>query len=160
MKRARGTLLSKLAFFLLTIAISASSCENSKNDVIPDVYVNFSLNINDPQFLDLNGIGGTVTVNASTNNLGSSAAGYDGNGIIIHSGPDAYYAYDRTCPHDYEVNGLSVRININGIYAECPKCGTTYALPAGGTPASGIGRYPLKNYRTSFDGRYIFVTNN
>ena len=151
----------KIGFFIIPVlCIILNSCENSKNDVIPDVYVNFTISLTDPEFVDLNAIGGSVGVDASTNNLGYAAAGYDGNGIIVHSGPDVYYAYDRTCPHDYAVNGLSVKINIDGIYAICPKCSTNYALPAGGTPASGVGRYPLKNYKTSFDGRFITVWNN
>ena len=160
MKSSRETSIPKIVYFLLAIAISESSCENNKNDVIPDVYVNFSLNINDPQFLDLNGIGGSVTVDASTNNFGTPAAGYDGNGIIVHCGPDAYYAYDRTCPHDFTENAKSVKVNIDFMLAVCPVCSTKYALSAGGTPAEGVGRYPLKNYKTSFDGRYVSVWNN
>jgi nitrite reductase/ring-hydroxylating ferredoxin subunit len=154
---------SKIRFFLITVAIGVilSSC-NKKNDVIPDTYVNFTLDLNDPEFVNLTAMGGSVTVDSHTNNWGSGAAGFNGNGIIIYSGIDEFYAYDRTCPHDYSVNGLSIRVNIDSnssLYAICPKCGTTYALSAGGTPSSGIGRYPLKNYRTRFEGRYVTVWN-
>jgi nitrite reductase/ring-hydroxylating ferredoxin subunit len=151
---------TKISFFLFTmaLAISMSSCSKGKNDVIPDVYVNFTLDINDPEFINLTTIG-SDTVDAKTNNWGSGAAGFDGNGIILYNGGDVFYAYDRTCPHDYEVNGLSVRVKIDFTIATCPKCGTTYSLSASGTPVSGIGRYPLKNYRTSFDGRFLRVWN-
>jgi nitrite reductase/ring-hydroxylating ferredoxin subunit len=124
--------------------------------------VNFTLDLNDPEFVNLNAMGGSVTVNSQTNNWGSGAAGFDGNGIIIYAGVDEFYAYDRTCPHDYVVNSLSIKVNIdkaNSTIAICPKCGTTYALSAGGTPASGIGRYPLKNYRTSLQGNLVIVWN-
>jgi nitrite reductase/ring-hydroxylating ferredoxin subunit len=154
---------SKIGFFLITITlvIVLISC-NKKNDVIPDVTVDFYLNLNDPQFTLLNSFGGVVLVNANTNNLGVWAGGYDGNGIIVFAGVGEFYAYDRTCPHDYAVNGLSVKVNIdpsNSLIAICPKCSTNYALSAGGTPSTGIGRYPLKNYRTSFDGINIRVWN-
>jgi len=145
----------------MAFAFTLSSC-NKKNDVIPDVTVDFYLNLNDHQFTDLNIFGGIVLVNASTNNLGSLAAGYGGNGIIVFSGVDAFYAYDRTCPHDYSVNGLSIKVNIdpsNSLNAICPKCSTNYALSSGGTPSKGIGRYHLKNYRTSFDGTNVRVWN-
>lgn len=141
--------------------IILSSC-NKKNDVIPDVYVDFTLNLNDPQFVNLNAMGGSDTIDARTNNWGISAAGFNGNGIIIYCGVDEYFAYDRTCPHDYTVNNLSVKVKIvssNSIYAVCPECGTTYALSAGGTPASGVSRYPLKNYKTSYYGNYVRVWN-
>ena len=152
------TSLSKLRFFLI-ISISAitfSSCTR-KNNVIPDVYVDFTLDLFDPEFVSLNAIG-SDTVNARTNNWGSGAAGFDGNGIIVFNGGDGYfYAYDRTCPHDYEANKLSIKVKIDFTIAVCPKCGTTYSLSANGTPASGVGRYPLKNYKTNFDGRFVRV---
>ncbi|MCU0363377.1 MAG: hypothetical protein MUD02_11545 [Bacteroidales bacterium] len=148
--------LAALAFALLVF----QACENEKNDVIPDVYVNFTIDLNDPLFLDLNGLGGSAYVSYSTNNIGAPASGYDGNGIIVHAGPDGFYAYDRTCPHDLVSSGTSTRVNVDFMMAICPVCSTSYALAAGGTPASGPGRYPLKNYRTAFDGRYITVWNN
>jgi nitrite reductase/ring-hydroxylating ferredoxin subunit len=154
---------SKIRFFLITalFVFILTSC-NKKNDVIPDTYVSFTLDLNDPQFVNLAGFGGSVTVDSHTNNWGAGAAGYNGNGIIICYGVEEFYAYDRTCPHDYVVNNLSVKVNIdpsNSTIAVCPKCGTKYALTVGGTPASGIGRYPLKNYKTSTSGNYVIVWN-
>ncbi len=152
----------KLRFFLIItlLFISLNSCKKSKNDVIPDVYVDFTLNLNDPQFINLNSALQSAIIDSKTNNYGSSAAGFDGNGIILFNYVDQFYAYDRTCPHDYVVNGLSVKVNIvDGIYAECPNCHTRYLLASGGTPSSGIGRYPLKNYRVINNGNSITVTN-
>jgi nitrite reductase/ring-hydroxylating ferredoxin subunit len=152
---------SKLRFFIIIIvlAIALSSC-NKNNDVIPDVTVEFSLNINDPEFAALTAIGNHVIVTSQTNNLGLTAAGFDYNGIIVFASDlDVFNAYDRTCPHDYAVNGLSIKVNVDFTLAVCPQCSTYYALSAGGTPYSGPGKYPLKNYRTSFDGRYIRVWN-
>lgn len=155
------TTVSKIKLFLiiLILAITFGSC-SKKNDVIPDVYVDFTLDLFDPEFVGLNAIG-SDTVNARTNNWGSGAAGFNGNGIIVYNGGDGYfYAYDRTCPHDYEINNLSVKVKADFTIAVCPKCSTTYSLSANGTPASGIGRYPLKNYKTNFDGRFVRVWNN
>jgi uncharacterized Zn-finger protein len=154
---------SKIRFFLIavTFVFLLSSC-NKKNDVIPDTYVNFTLNLNDPEFINLSAFGGSVTVDSRTNNWGTAAAGYNGNGIIICFGVEEFYAYDRTCPWDYVTNSHSVKVNIdpgNSTIAICPECGTKYGLTVGGTPASGVGRYPLKNYRTSFQGNYVTVWN-
>ena len=152
------TRYSKIVFFLFVTSVAISSCNKNKNDVIPDVYVDFTLDLNDPQFISLTVIG-CDTVDARTNNWGYRAAGFDGNGIIVYNGGDDFYAFDRTCPHDYAVNSLIARVKADFTVAVCPKCGTTYSLSASGTPASGIGRYPLKNYHTSFDGRYVRVWN-
>lgn len=153
----------RLLFFIhfLSALLVVSSCSNENDDVIPDVYVDFTIDLMDPQFSSLLVIGVSDTVDASTNNWGFRSAGYDNNGIIIYSGPDDYYAFDRTCPHDFASSGLSVKVVPDmATFAECPHCGTRYALSAYGTPLSGPGKYPLKNYVTSFeDSRYITVWN-
>ena len=156
---------SKIALFLITVLLSVLtlSCKKNKNDVIPNVYVDFSINLNDPEFISLISVGETVTVDRFTNNFGYRAAGYANNGIIIHRGIDEFFAYDRTCPHDYALNESAIRINIDkssSMYAICPECKTKYGLPVNGTPIEGIGRYPLKNYKTSFDGRQLRVWNS
>jgi hypothetical protein len=141
------------------ILVSINSC-NKKNDVIPDVRVDFTLDLYDPEFVTLSAIGNHVIITSQTNNLGPRAAGYDYNGIIVYASDlDVFSAYDRTCPHDFAVNGLSVKVNVDFTLGICPQCSTKYALSAGGVPVSGPGKYPLKNYRTSFDGRTIRVWN-
>jgi nitrite reductase/ring-hydroxylating ferredoxin subunit len=152
---------SKIIFFCVTllIIISLISCKKSKYDVIPDVYVDFYLSLSDPEFFVLTGATNSMVITSTTNNFGSSAAGYNNNGIIVYRSAleDQFYAYDRTCPYDYAVNGLSIKINTAFMSALCPKCSTSYSLEAGGTPISGIGRYPLKNYKTGFDGQNVHV---
>lgn len=153
---------SNLHIFLLPaiLLMAVSGCERNKNDVIPDVYVDFAISVTDPEFSDLSAPGNHALVNASTNNIGYPAAGYSGNGIIIyHATMWEFLAFDRTCPHDFVTSGKSVAVNVDGIYAVCPDCGTNYALPSFGTPSSGPGRYPLKNYRVSFNYPVIRVWN-
>jgi hypothetical protein len=156
------SLQSKIGIFLILIvfALISSSCKKNKNDVIPDVYVDFYIDLNDPEFFDLNAIGNADTVSSATNNWGIYSAGYDNNGIIVYRATlDEFYAYDRTCPYDYEVNKKSFKVKIDGIFAVCPECATKYALPSFGTPYSGVGRYPLKNYKTYFNGQIVHVWN-
>ena len=155
----------RITLFLFTALLSVLifSCKKSKNDVIPNVHVNFTINLADPEFISLNSIGETVAVNKFTNNFGYLAAGFAENGILIHSGIDEFFAYDRTCPHDYVLNGSTIKIEIDkssSMFAVCPKCKTKYGLPVNGTPVEGTGRYPLKNYRTSYDGRRLRVWNS
>ncbi len=145
----------------LVLGMLLSSCHKNDNDVIPDRYVSFVMDISgDILFSDLNAIGNSVIITSQTNNWGSRSAGYDNNGIIVYrANLDQFYAYDRTCPHDYAVDNSSVKINVDFIQALCPVCSTAYSLPTGGIPISGPGKYPLKNYRTFFDGRYLSVEN-
>jgi nitrite reductase/ring-hydroxylating ferredoxin subunit len=154
---------SKIRYFFLSIAIVLLlfSCERNKNDVIPDVYIDFTINLNDPEFVSLTSLFGSAYIDANTNNWGQKAAGYNENGIIVFAGPEEFYAYDRTCPHDYAENNLSIKVNVvDIIYAECPHCKTRYALTNFGTPTSdSIGRYPLKNYKTRYYGNTVSVWN-
>lgn len=155
-------LRSKLRIFLLICILSLFhiTCNKEEYDVIPDVLVDFYIDLNDPEFFDLNAIGNFVLVNSSTNNLGYKASGYDNNGIIIYRAQvDEFIALDRTCPHDYALDGTSIAVDVDGIYAECPLCNSIYALPSYGTPTSGPSKYPLKMYRTSFNGQFVHVTN-
>jgi hypothetical protein len=152
---------SKIAtFFLFIILFTATSCNGKYNDVIPDVYVDFFIDlVYDPLFYDLTAAGNSVVITSSTNNWGTRSAGYDGNGIIVYYSGDDYYAYDRTCPYCYKLGGQSVAVEIDGIYAVCPECGTNYALPSYGTPTSGPGEYMLKNYHTKMSGYSVHVWN-
>ena len=114
-------------FFLILLVsvVILISCKKSKYDVIPDVYVDFTIDLNDPEFFVLNAATNSKIVTSLTNNWGLRSAGYDGNGIIVYrSAMDEFHAYDRTCPHDYAVNGLSIKVNIDFLNAICPRCST------------------------------------
>ncbi len=154
----------KLRIFLILILLLAGfdSCKKSEIDVIPDVYVDFYIDLNDPEFISLNAITNYVLIDEFTNNYGYRSAGYDKNGIILYrAGLDEFFAFDRTCPHDYANNGLSVAVDTvsNEIFVVCPECNSKYVLPSFGSPTEGPSRYPLKIYKTSFDGSNVRVYN-
>lgn len=136
-----------------------TSCDRNKNDVIPDVFVNFSIRIDDPEFDKLKVILEHVVITAQTNNLGPNAAGFSGNGIIVFNSSGDFVAFDRTCPYDYHLTKNPVKVEIDWIHAVCPSCSTKYDLTASGMPVSGPGKYYLKNYKTSFYNPFISVWN-
>ena len=155
----------KIRFFLiiLLLVISLNSCNKEKNDVIPDVYFSFDINLGtDVQFADLNAIGNSAIITPQTIIYKTGTIGFNSNGVIVYRlDPEQFNAYDRTCPHDYVVNGLSIKINIiDFFYADCPECHTRYSLLSYGNPISGVGRYRLKNYRTLFINNILTVSNN
>lgn len=160
------TIYSKIRlFFIITFLVVFSVSCNKKNDVIPDVYIDFRVDITDTRFIALQSPGGSIYIDGRTNNDGSLAAGYTGSGIIVTRGTIEYefFAYDRTCPYEYTATGDAIKINIDASLfarAVCPECKTTYELISFGQKVSGPGQYPLKNYKTSFDGRWIRVWNN
>ena len=157
--------VSNLRIFLLftLVAMPLISCERDKNEVIPDVTVDFTITFSDPEFFDLFYSPGTsVLISSAHRHLGLGTAGFDGNGIIVYNtGLQGfeYGAFDRTCPHCYANDDVSVAVNVDGVYAICPRCSTNYALGGSGLPQSGPGQYYLKNYHTSFTGYSVRIWN-
>lgn len=150
-------------FIMAPLLLLLLSCDREKNEVIPDITMDFTITFSDPEFFDLFYSPGTsALISSSHRHLGLGTAGYDGNGIIIYNtGLQGfeYAAYDRTCPHCLVNDEKSTAVNVDGVYAVCPVCATNYALGASGLPQSGPGRYYLKNYRTSFTGYSVRVWN-
>ncbi len=157
--------VSNLRIFLLftLVAMPLISCERDKNEVIPDITVDFTITFSDPEFFDLFYSPGTsVLLSSAHRHLGLGTAGFDGNGIIVYNtGLQGfeYGAFDRTCPHCYANDDVSVAVNVDGVYAICPRCSTNYALGGSGLPQSGPGQYYLKNYHTSFTGYSVRIWN-
>lgn len=161
-KRMSG---SNLRFFFIfaPLLLLTMSCDREKNEVIPDITVDFTITFSDPEFFDLFYSPGTsVLLSSSHRHLGLGTAGFDGNGVIVYNtGLQGfeYASFDRTCPHCYVTDGISQAVNVDGVYAICPRCSTNYAMGASGLPQSGPGQYYLKNYRTAFTGYSVRVWN-
>jgi nitrite reductase/ring-hydroxylating ferredoxin subunit len=155
--------VSNLRIFLLIslFTLPIISCDRDKNDVIPDITVDFTITASDPEFYDLFYAPGTsVLISSAHRYLGQGTAGYDGNGIIIYNASEGlFYAYDRTCPHCFVTDDVSVAVDVDGIFISCPRCSTDYAIGSSGLPLNGPGQYYLKNYRTSFTGYSVRVWN-
>jgi len=154
---------SKIRYFFIPslVVFLLVSCERNKNDVIPDVIVDFTIDILD--YPSLQSVTGSAVIDKSDTRIPDRryAGGFEDNGVIIYrSMENEFLAYDRTCPHDYAVNSLITKVNVDFTQAICPKCSTHYELFSFGTPSSGPGKYPLKNYKTRFDGRFLSVWNN
>lgn len=152
--------LSKIRIFFLFLAMIClfTGCEEEKKRIIPYTYVNFSIRLDNPQFIALNSVGNAVVITSSYD--GSNSAGYDNNGIILYrASEEEFYAFDRTCPYDVE-KSIAVEIDESGIMAVCPACNSTYVLPNIGFPTKeSPSKYALHQYQTSFDGLTVSVYN-
>ena len=136
----------------ITASLISSSCEENKQHPIPDVYVNFTINVKeDPEFFRLQNQGSVAIITSSS--IGALSLGYLNNGIIVYyAGDYEYMAFDRTCPHDLPAN-IAVEIEDNfSASATCPQCSSVYVFPSMGTPSVGSqSNWPLKEYKTIFN---------
>ncbi len=151
-------LSSKIIIFAIP-AILLWACKTEENQRIPNVFVDFTINLSDPMFNDLAVAGNAVVVDK--NYAGTASAGYNDHGIIIYRASESeFFAFDRTCPFEERLDQAVVLKNTGDIAPECPACHSKYVLPNYGYPSSDSpSRYPLKRYRTSFDGRIVHVYN-
>jgi hypothetical protein len=134
--------------FLVVGAIILFSCK--KEDPAPEipyVYVNFSLNPNGTEYINLNAVNGWETV----------VGGYNGI-LIFRKAVNEFVAFERACPNDPLKPGAQVRVDESGITCFCPVCGSKYIM-IDGTPYEGPSHFLLKQYAAVYDGSMLYVSN-
>lgn len=143
MRLAKITIYLSLLITLLTFW----SCVKEEPVVVPDVYVNFSINLLLPQYSDLNAPGNAIII---------ANVGYKGNGVIIYRlNLEEFFAYDATCPQHIN-KSKAVTLNDDPSNATCPHCETTYSFLNFGQASKG---HPLKKYSVSLSGSFLNVYN-
>ncbi|MCX6283872.1 MAG: hypothetical protein NTW31_06540 [Bacteroidetes bacterium] len=136
-----------LLLLLAALVFSCSKKGDEQQPQIPYVAVNFVINPNSTQFLELNHIGGYVPV----------TGGY--RGIIIYRKSETeFMAYERACAYDPTADSAQVRMDVSGVTCYCPKCKSKYII-LDGSPYEGPSHWSLKQYRTNYDGTYLYVSN-
>jgi nitrite reductase/ring-hydroxylating ferredoxin subunit len=126
----------------------ATGCgkENSQPQ-IPDVPVNFVIDPNSTQYLELSHIGGSIYL----------TGGY--RGILVYRySLSEFMAFERACPYDFTLPAARVDVDTSLITCYCPACKSKYIL-TDGTPFQGPSRYALKQYATTYDGALLYVYN-
>jgi len=135
-------------FFTLLFLLPVSCKKEEQAPEIPYVYVHFSLNPNGTMYQELNAVNGSVTVTGGYNGI-----------LIFRVSFNEFMAFERACPYEPLTKGAQVRVEQQGLsYCFCPVCGSKYIMTYG-TPFEGPSPYPLKQYRTFYDGAMLYVTN-
>lgn len=134
------------ALFLLLVFVFFPQCKKNE-DPIPYVYVNFYINLNSPQYTDLNNIGGYVYV----------TGGYRGI-VIYRNSIDEFKAFDRACPYKPSKECERVVVEETGITLVDTCCGSRFLL-MDGSVVNGPATISLKEYRTYFSGSNLQVRN-
>lgn len=139
---------SKLRFFFLIILfqIIPLNCEKETCDVVPETYVNLSLN------MIIFNLAPTRSLIITNTAAGVTSLGYNNNGIIIYcNNEDEYFAYDRTCTYHID-ESTAVETVDNFMFAECLRCSSRYQLWYSGFPTEqSVSQCPLKQFRTTFN---------
>ena len=124
-----------------------SSCAKDDGTYIPNVYVNYTIPINDPSVSALNSPGGAVVI-----------SGHGVAGIIIYRRADnVFVAYDR-CSSVNPQNKCAVTLDNPNLTVTDPCSGAKFSL-FDGTPVKAPATKSLKSYQVTANSLYLMVTN-
>lgn len=127
-------------------------CNPENEHPVPDVpvYIEPPIFIYDAEYNNLLNPYGMVTIQNQ---------GYMGNGIVVvNIGNNEFKAYDATCCYEIK-QGCIVSADSNSIsLVKCNCCGSKYEVTFGAVN-TGPSAYPLKTYKTAFDGEYLRIYN-
>ena len=140
----------KLIYFSILISIFLiiiPQCKKDNQDEIPYAYVNFYINLNSTQYIDLNNIGGYAYLTGGVRGI-----------IIYRRSVDEFKAYERNCPYQPYNTCATINVDPSAIMAIDTCCGSQFLL-LDGSIIQGPSTNLLKQYRTSFDGTTLHVFN-
>lgn len=141
--RVRKKILIVLMFFPFLFACDGGSI-NYNNPNIPNYPVNLQININLPQYSNLQ---------FPSNHIVNYSQG--ARGIVVFNTGSGYNAFDLACPNQ-AFNTCTSPMTIDGIDAECSCDNSTYSLFSG----QGAGQqYPMKPYQVQNSGGNLLIFN-
>jgi len=136
----------RLVLFILC-AVSLSECrQRYQEHRVPNVVVNVDIDLNLPQYNNLNFIGGWVYLDGGSN------------GLIVHrSTQEVLAAYDRQAPYLVEER-CQIFVDTGGTTCT-DECSESQWLLFDGQLVKGPASLPLRQYVTSFDGNRLSIRN-
>jgi len=156
MTKLKHILLSILILTLFSIYFSSCNKNRNTENLIPNVPVNLSINLELPLYYTLNNPGNFVYEDGAGNK-----------GIIIMHGFDGnFYALERTCPFQPFDDCSRVKLDSNTYSYRCGKntiagfekcCESKFQYD--GALVQGPAQFNLKSYRISKSGNYLYITN-
>jgi nitrite reductase/ring-hydroxylating ferredoxin subunit len=135
---------------ILIISFYINSCDKHQSP-IPNVHVDFYIDLNDPLYNNLAFIPGSYEyVTGGVNGI-----------LVYHTLDNTFTAYERTCPHDPECG--KVYVDKTGFYAvDSACCKSEFSLLSNGIPVNDSpSQFPLKMYNCQHDigNNILHITN-
>lgn len=131
----------------LLIAILYSGCGGYEHETIPTVKVNIMIYPDDITYAGLNYIGGHEY-------LTGGVAGI----VVYRLDWTTFMAYDRACPYDWEDQDAWIKVDESGIILVDEHCTSRFSI-LDGAVIKGPAQYPLKFYKTTYDGKRLHIYN-
>ena len=124
---------------LVFTALACDENSNDFNDLLPERPVNQTIFLNNPEFIDLQVVGGWAYSQGGISGI-----------IIYHSGINTYIAYERSAPH-LSPQGCSQMVVRNSLTMECPCDDSVFNILNGAPLTDGVN-YAARQYRVLTTG--------
>jgi len=139
--------MKKFIYILLPILLFSFGCEKDEDSTIPLVNVDIYIYSTNPEFIDLNAVGGWTYVTGGSRGI-----------IVYRISNSEFKAFDRHCTYDASSSCALVSVDGTNITAFDDCCGSKFILTTGAVSQSPA-TVPLKQYNTSFDGSVLHIFN-
>jgi len=127
-------------FFITLLFIVINDGCRKKDDLVPNVAVNFTIFLSDPEFATLQTIGNYVFVTGGVSGI-----------VIYRYSQDEFTAFDRCCTYKPSDRCAILPDSTNSLFLNCPCCGSKFSFIYGAVQA-GPAERALTLYETSYDG--------
>ncbi|VAV84522.1 hypothetical protein MNBD_BACTEROID02-1050 [hydrothermal vent metagenome] len=135
-----------ISVFLLILSLSCADNNIDPNNILPNIPVNQTVFLNNPEFIDLQVVGGWAYAQGGISGM-----------IIYHYSINGYIAFDRAAPH-ISPKSCSQMIVKNSIKMFTPCDESEFNLLNGAPLTDGVN-YPAKQYRVVVNGNTLQITN-
>lgn len=135
----------KFSLFILTIAVLFGRCGGYEHETIPNVRVNFTIYPDDVTYYNLNFIGGYEYFTGGVAGI-----------IVYRIDMSTFIAFDRACSYDWEEPEAWLWVEESGLTIYDQHCGSRFNI-LDGSVINGPAKFPLKYYKTNYDGRRLRI---
>ena len=136
----------KLAFYILSILFIFSTC-NTKDDYIQEVYVDIIVDLNLPEYSNLQASGNSIFIEGGVEGI-----------IIYHGVGNDYKVYDRNCSYEPSLSCSQIDSVDAGI-AYCGCCTSAFLLSNDASVLNSPALLPLKKYYWTLNGSLMHISN-
>jgi len=137
----------KLAIYILSALLIFSTC-NKKDNYIQEVYVNIKVDLNLPEYSNLQASGNYIFIEGGVEGI-----------IIYHAIGNDYKVYDRNCSYEPSLTCSKID-SINATLAYCDCCTSVFLLDQDGISINPPALSPLKAYNCYLENNNVLRISN
>lgn len=134
-------------FYVVIIGMVFISCNRERNNIIPNVLVDIEININNPEYINLMAVGGSMYLSGGSRGI-----------VVYRYSQDTFVAFDRHCPYNPSDEGQVTLDTSSAVILKDHSCGSQFLI-TDGSLYSGPATNSLKRYQTFFDGTILRIYN-